>query len=213
MERLKLENIGENIIDDILKWIDIFNKNYDDEERIKNEDAKKLRESVNIWREEIRKELDTKPLYKIELKSGLDINEVSKLANNKPSEFIPEQIWKKLTEIEKSDYSDAAKCLILDTATPSVMVALRGAEASLGNYYRHKTQNDPGKKTWRTLTKELKENAEALGIQETFIGFLDYIGDAKRNFAQHPNKIYTLREAVVIFMQVIAMVEDIYTQM
>jgi uncharacterized membrane protein len=118
----------------------------------------------------------------------------------------------KLTDIEKSDFSDAAKCLLLGTATPSVMVALRGAEASVRNYYQCKAQTDPGDKAWRQLTTELKNKATNLGIEDTFIGYLDYIGKAKRNFAQHPNKIYSLREAVIIFMQVVGLVEDIYLQ-
>ena len=104
-------------------------------------------------------------------------------------------------------------CLLFGNATPSVMVALRGAEASLRIYYEKITGNDPGKKTWRTLTKELSDNAQSLSIDEIFIGYLDYIGAAIRNFAQHPNKIYSLREAVMIFMQVMAVVEDIYSRL
>ncbi len=117
-----------------------------------------------------------------------------------------------MTDIEKNDLSDAAKCLLLGTATPSVMVALRGAEASIRNFYHNKTKMEPCEKTWRQLTQELKEKAKDLSIKDTFIGYLDYIGDAKRNFAQHPNKIYSLREAVMIFMQVASLIEDIYLQ-
>ena len=105
-----------------------------------------------------------------------------------------------------------AKCLILDSGTPSVMVALRGGEASIRQYYRSSTGVDAGKKTWRQITQELKKDASKHGISDTFISFLDYLGDAKRNFAQHPNKTYSVREAAVIFMQIVAMVEDIYAQ-
>ena len=41
-----------------------------------------------------------------------------------------------------------------------------------------------------------KDKSKTLGIDNTFIAFLDYFGNAKRNFAQHPNKMYALKEAV-----------------
>ena len=115
--------------------------------------------------------------------------------------------------IEKNDYADSAKCMLVGIPTPSVMVSLRGAEATLREYYKRKTQKDPKKLTWRQITKELKDNSKQWGLEENFIGFLDYIGDAKRNFAQHPNKIFSIREASIIFMQIIALVEDVYTKL
>lgn len=147
-----------------------------------------------------------------QVETGLNPIELKKVAEQKPSEFITSEIWEKMSEIEKSDISDAAKCLLMGTATPSVMVALRGAEASLRTYYSRKTGINPSEKTWRQLTKELKEKAGNLGLKDAFIGYLDYIGDTKRNFAQHPNMIYSLREAVMIFMQVLTFVEDIYRE-
>ncbi|GAH05264.1 unnamed protein product, partial [marine sediment metagenome] len=133
-------------------------------------------------------------------------------ANKMPSEYFPEHVWDKLTDIEKSDYSDSAKCFMLDSGTPSVMVSLRGAEASLRNYFETISGEPAEKKTWGQMTNALKTKAEELGIDDSFISFLDYIGKAKRNIAQHPNKIYSIREAVIIFMQTVAMVEDIYAK-
>ena len=211
---LEDEKLGMDVIDDVSKWINKLDKGYPEEEmRVSEQDATKLGKAVEKWRDKIRRELRDAPILRIELQSGLNPDELRKVADKLPSEFISAEIWEKLTEIEKSDFSDAARCLLLGTATPSVMVALRGAEASIRNYYHHKTQSDPGKKTWRQLTQELKGKAKTLGIEDTFVGYLDYIGDAKRNFAQHPNKIYSLRGAVIIFMQVVGLIEDIYAQL
>lgn len=209
---LEEEGIAEKSIEAISRWIAKLKKDYSEGQVIAKEDADKLHKESDSWRAEIRRNLDAKPLVEIRLQSGLNPNELQRVAEKKPSEFIPSEIWDKMTDIEKSDLSDAAKCLLLGTATPSVMVGLRGAEASLRNYYRSKTQKQIGKKSWRQLTTELKGEATDLGIEDTFIGYLDYIGDAKRNFAQHPNKIYSLREAVMIFIQVVALIEDIYLQ-
>ncbi len=101
---------------------------------------------------------------------------------------------------------------MFDSGTPSTMVALRGGEAAIRQYYQSSTGLVAGNKTWRQITHELKKDASKYGISDTFISFLDYLGEAKRNFAQHPNKIYSIREAAVIFMQIVAMIEDIYSQ-
>jgi len=205
--------IGKRALKSVSSWREELGQKYPTEGmRIKKADATGMRNHQLMWRSEIRGDLDRKPVLELELESGLDANELMRLAAQEPGKFISAGIWKEMTDIERSDVSDAAKCLLLNTATPSVMVALRGAEASVRNFYYHKTKTDPGEKTWRTLTKELKQKAEPLGIQESFVGYLDYIGAAKRNFAQHPNKIYSLADAVMVFMQVIALVGEVYAQ-
>lgn len=210
---LEKYELASGMIDELSSLIDKLDKNYPkDDMNIKNDDSNSLGQFADKLREEVSTELGNFHVLKIELQSGLNPIELTKVAEKEPSEFISLEIWEKLTEIEKSDFSDAARCLLSGTATPSVMVGLRGAEASVRNYYHVKTGNEPGSKTWRQLTRELKDKAGNLGIEDTFIGYLDYIGDAKRNFAQHPNKIYQLREAVILFMQVIGLVEDIYAQ-
>ena len=62
------------------------------------------------------------------------------------------------------------------------------------------------------MVEELESRAKELKIRHTFLGYLDYIRDAKRNFAEHPNKIFDQREAELIFMQVLNLVQDTYTE-
>lgn len=206
------EGIAEPTLIEVSEWIKKLKEKYTDEFVVIEEaDADELVKSVSLWRDKIIQGLSHKPLIEVKLQSGLNPNELRKVAEQSPSEFIAKSTWDKLSDIEKSDLSDAAKCLLLGTATPSVMVALRGAEACIGKFYHSKTKMEPGEKTWRQLTSDLKTQAKALNIRESFIGHLDYIGDAKRNFAQHPNKVYSLREAVIIFMQVVGMIEDVYS--
>lgn len=204
--------IGGDCTAEIYEWIKRLNSNYDDESRIKKEDAQKLYNDSNRWNERFHRDLRKKNVLETKLESGLNPEELLKMANSKPSGFIREEVWNGLTEIEKSDFSDAARCLLLGAATPSVMVGLRGAEASVRNYYRCKTKMEPRDKTWRQLTTELKSEAAKFGIKDAFIGYLDYVGETKRNFAQHPNSVYTLKQAVIIFMQVVSLIEDIYTE-
>jgi hypothetical protein len=209
-ENLKQYNLCEDRIERIENQIKKLEK-YDKEQKILKTDAEKLSKHIEFLMSHLIKELSQRNVYELTVKRGLDAGELIKLSNKEASEYFLTENWDKLTAIEKSDYSDAAKCLLLESATPSVMVALRGGEASIKNYYKLITGIEAGEKTWRQITRELKKDAEKYDIRDTFISFLDYLGDAKRNFAQHPNKIYTIREAAVVFMQMVAMVEDIYT--
>jgi len=210
---LEEEKLATVLLDDLSGWVKRFAKDYPkDDMMITEKDSVELAKFSDKLRKQIGSELNNIHILRVEMQAGLNPNELRKVADKSASVYISSETWKKLTDIEKSDFSDAARCLLLGTATPSVMVALRGAEASIRNFYRCKTKSDPGSKTWRQLTRELKGKATGLGIEDTFVGYLDYIGDAKRNFAQHPNKIYSLREAVFIFMQVVGLVEDIYAQ-
>lgn len=210
---LKDEGIGETVMKDLSRWMTKLEKDYPKERtEISKGDAEELVKDSIKWQMGIRENMEQKSMIEVGLQTGLNPRELAKVVDQQPSDFIPAEVLAKMTSIEKSDLSDAAKCLLSGTATPSVMVALRGAEASLRNFYSCKAKADPSTRTWRQLTKELKDRTEELGIESTFVGYLDYIGEAKRNFAQHPNKVYLMREAVIIFMQVAALIGDIYTK-
>lgn len=70
--------------------------------------------------------MQTSRMHVVEIaESGLNSGELLKLASKEPNEFIKKEHWEKMTEIEKSDFSDAARCLLLGSSTPSVMVAYK----------------------------------------------------------------------------------------
>lgn len=202
-------NIGSQSKVEIPEWTKMLELKYKDDVAIEKEDARKLVVDSAGWNKEIHADLIKKYVMEIS-ESVLSPKELIKLANGEPSEFIKEELYAKFTDIEKSDFADAAKCLLLGSATPSVMVMFRGAEACIREFYIKKIGSDPGKKSWRWFTRELKREAQSLEIDKTFIEYLDYIGKEKRNFAQHPNKVYSVREAAAVLMQVISLVEDVY---
>jgi len=209
---LEEHNMGEGCVEEINSWKKKLDKYDDKQVEITEADAEKLSHDADNWNNQIHRDLNRKHVVEMGLQSGLNPDELLKMSDEQPSEFIQEETWNRLTAIEKSDFCDAARCLLLGSATPSVMVVLRGAEASIRNYYQYTTKEEPRNKTWRQLLHDLKSKASVFDIEDTFIAYLDYFGKTKRNFAQHPNKIYSLREAAVIFMQIMGMVEDIYVQ-
>lgn len=173
-------------------------------------DARFIQNKATTLLELIRYNLDEILTFEVIKECILDKPNLIKLMNSQNSIYFEEDIWNQLSEIGKSDFSDAAKCLLIGAPTPATMITMRGAEEILRLYYTHKTRNDPGKKTWGNLTDELKK---VPGINEDLIGHLDYLRKTHRNVAQHPNKIFNQREAERVFMEINSMVHSIYSDM
>lgn len=215
--RALLESMGivKGVCKSMSGWLEKMEKSFDPKSKritMDSGERRNLEIDYYTWTAIIAQEIAKIPLIAIETQKGLDPNELRKVSEKQPSEFFTPETWNRLSKLEASDLSDAAKCLLVGTATPAVMVVLRAGEASLRRYYEHETGSQSGSRTWRQLTMDLQQRREELEIEESFIGYLDYYGEAKRNIAQHPNRIYSLREATMIFMQVAAMIEDIYLQ-
>ena len=209
---LKENDLNHDVQDDISKWIKKLDKNYEEEQEITKDDARRLSRKAREWQVLVSRLLGERRVLELIRIGALNQEALLALSKGEPSAFVDEETWNSLSDIEKSDFSDAAKCLLAGIPTPAVMVALRGAEATVKNYYKFKTGKSSKKKTWGPMVEELQSRAKELKIQGTFLGYLDYIRDAKRNFAEHPNKIFGQREAELIFMEVVNLVQDTYAE-
>jgi hypothetical protein len=87
------------------------------------------------------------------------------------------------------------------------MVALRGMEAVIRKYYNLKTKKPAGRQNLGNIIDQLRI---VKGINKRLIEHMDYIRSEKRNIAQHPNKIYSQREAERIFMEIVSATHDIF---
>lgn len=158
----------------------------------------------------ILSELEGKFIFESVKECALDKECLIKLSRKEKTVIFDDELWDNLGDLAISDYSDAAKCILMGASTPAAMITLRAAEEAVRMYYRHKIVEDPGKKAWGTLINELKRQTNS---NEELLEYLNYIRKSKRNLAQHPEKIYSQREAERIFMEVISMLHDIFTDM
>ena len=223
-ENLLLENfqrletwLRENDLDhhlqgEVSQWIKKLDKNYKENQKITDVDARKLFRNASKWRDLLIRLLYGRRVLELIRTGALNQKALLDTSKGEPSAFFDEKTWNSLSDIEKSDFSNAARCLLAGIPTPAVMVALRGAEATVKKYYEFKIGKPSKKKMWGPMVKELESRAKELKIQGTFLGYLDYIRDAKRNFAEHPNKIFGQREAELIFMEVLNLVQDTYAE-
>lgn len=106
------------------------------------------------------------------------------------------------------DLSEAIRCLSCGAPTASVMMGLRAVEGMVRELHRIIT-GKKSTKAWAKLLEEVEEELKNKGEQPLLLlGYLDYIRDI-RNKADHPDKVFTLREAEQIFMHVIYTIQEI----
>jgi len=198
----------ETIYENIKEWTTRLERNYKKGQKISKKDGKELSEDAARWQDLIDKELCARPC--IEFKRGA-LNQKALLLTSeaKPSDIFEKKMWKELPKIAQSDFSDSAKCLLIGASTPATMVALRGIEAVIREYYTLKTKKEVRNKNLGVIIKELQKVPE---VNQKLIGYIDYIRSEKRNIAQHPDKVFTQREAERIFMEIISATHDIYTE-
>ncbi len=191
-------------------WIFKFEREYKSGEAIKQEDAEELREDMDKLETLISRELIFRPCFELSRSGALNHKALFETSFKKPSSIFERNIWEKLSSIAKSDFSDAAKCLLVEASTPATMVALRGMEAVVRDYYCYKKGEKCGRKVLGTIIKELRELPDA---NKKLLEYIDYLRSEKRNLAQHPNKTYSQGEAERVLMEIINAVHDIFSDM
>lgn len=212
--RQALSTLRENDLDGDLQSlvseeIRLLQREYRRGEKITKSDAEKLNKKVERWSTMLRRELKERPCIEM-VKGALNQDALIKTSKGEPSPFFDEEIWKKLPEIARSDFSDAAKCLLVKTSTPAAMIALRGMEAVVRKYYTVKTESGSEKKSLGTIVREMRSHPDA---NASLLGYIDYLRSQKRNLAQHPDKIFTESEAERVFMEILNAVHDIFSEM
>jgi len=202
-------DIDRDILNRILRMKKTLDR-YEIDERITDNDGNDLNEMVEVLFAQLNKELKELTIFESVKDCVLDKQCLVKLMNKEKTSFFDEEVWDELSDIAKSDYSDAAKCLLMGASTPATMITLRAAEDVVRRYYENKTGNDFSEKVWGSIINELKNLPD---INKDLIEHLDYIRKTRRNLAQHPDKIYNQREAERIFMEIISSTHDIYADM
>lgn len=203
-------DINDQMQEIVSDWITKFEREYKAGQKIKEADAEELSEDGDKLEGMISRELYNRPIVELTRKGALSQRALLATSDGLPSAIFNKKIWEKLSSIAKSDFSDAAKCLLVEASTPATMVALRGLEAVIRDYYSFKKGQECGKKALGVIIRELRSLPDA---NTKLLGYIDYLRSEKRNLAQHPDKTFTQREAERIFMEIINAVHDISLEM
>lgn len=196
----------ELIVEEVMIWIRKLKRTYKKGQKIKKKDGKELSEEAERWGDLVHRELCARPCIEFQ-KGALDQRALVLTSKGKRSSIFDRKTWKSLPKIARSDFSDAAKCLLVGASTPAAMSTLRGMEAVIKRYYSAKTKKPAGKKVLGEIINELRKTPKT---NMKLLSYMDYIRSEKRNVAQHPNKVFSQREAERIFMEVVSGTHDIY---
>ncbi|MCJ2556510.1 MAG: hypothetical protein LN415_05305 [Candidatus Thermoplasmatota archaeon] len=83
-------------------------------------------------------------------------------------------------------------------------------------YYQRKTRKKPSRKGWKSIIDELLTEREPgklkYRVKRTLMGHLDFVRE-NRNMVEHPDRIFSKREAESLFLQVAATITDVVQDM
>lgn len=196
----------ESVFNNVKEWIDRLERTYKKGQEISKKDGKELSEDAEIWKALIYKELCARPCIEFQ-KGALNQKALVDIAEGKQSDIFEKKVWNELPTIARHDFSDSARCLLVGAATPATMVGLRGIEAVIREYYALRTGKSAEKEDLFAIIKALEQKPQ---INKKLLGYIDYIRAEKRNMAQHPNNVFTQREAERTFMEIVSATHDIY---
>lgn len=201
--------INETMARLVEEWITKLRREYRAGQEIEQKDSEALGEDADTLEALLERALLDRPVIEFTRRGALNQRALIATSRGDSSSIFDEKIWDGLPIIAKSDFADAAKCLLFEASTPAAMIALRGMEGVIRGYYEFSIGRECGKKSLGSITKELRSLPYA---NTKLLDYIDYLRSEKRNLAQHPDKVFTQREAERIFMEIISAVYDIHSE-
>jgi len=163
------------------------------------EDEEELRTDSRVWMELAAKSVSQRIAFEPSRPIILNSESLMQAATDYSNPFFDDGIWRTLAEVARNDFNESTRCFMAAAWTAAAMIALRGSEAVLRQYYEVKTQNKSGSKPWSEITEELEKRPD---VSRTLLGYLDFIRE-RRNETQHPEKKYEQRDSENIFTVVV----------
>ena len=113
--------------------------------------------------------------------------------------LLGENIFDRMSEMAKKDFSSACRCILYGEATASAFHILRATEDTLKSYYKkHKKTKRLKTPMWWPMTTELKK-IKKNKPNKVILSSLDLVRESYRNPTQHPEAFYTIDEAQNLF--------------
>jgi len=163
---------------------------------------------IKLWLVLVEKELKQRRILEPAKMGILNQEQLYETSSRMANEFF-NNVWWGMSEIEREDFAEAARCLLAQSWTAAAMISLRGLESILRKYYTFKTKNEVGRKGMYTLIDELQQIED---ISKTLLGYLNYLRGI-RNMAEHPDRIFHQIGAETVFTQVAGAAREIYAEM
>src|SRR5712692_3802367 len=123
--------------------------------------------------------------------------QVTKLLNAVAELFAP-NVFEKLPDVAKYDFSEAGKCTAFERSTGAASHLLRGTEATLREFYSRIVKRERvNPLLWGPMVEGLRRRRTP--PPRVLLDNLDNIRHNFRNPTQHPEKIYDIQEVQDLF--------------
>jgi len=116
-----------------------------------------------------------------------------------PDQLLSQGEFDRLSDLARSDFRGACKCLLFGQATATAFHILRATEEVLKSYYRlHRKQKRLAKPMWGSMVDQLRKKSRQKP-PSALLSELDNIRESYRNPTQHPEAVYDLDGAQNLF--------------
>ncbi|MES2780123.1 MAG: hypothetical protein V4651_09540 [Bacteroidota bacterium] len=116
-----------------------------------------------------------------------------------PQLLLKKGAFENLSDIAKSDFTAACRCILYGEATAAAFHILRATEDTLKQFYKfHKKTKRLAKPMWGPMTTELRAK-RTKKVSESVLSALDIVRINYRNPTQHPEATYDIESAQDLF--------------
>lgn len=114
---------------------------------------------------------------------------------NSPENLLKKDIFGKLSDIAKFDFTCSCRCILYGEATASAFHVLRATEDTLKNFYfKYRPTDRLEKPMWGSMSAQLRA-LTSNKPSETILNTLDLVRVSYRNPTQHPEAKYDIESA------------------
>lgn len=226
LHTIDLSNPRKEIIED-LNWVyyklteidvdkDITEKINENERKLRQKagetldyhEKEELETNLRVWSNMIEIHFKKRRMLEPSELGTLNQDQLYEISQGRSSSFFGYRMLNNMSNIEKNDFSEAARCLLMKCWTAAAMISLRGLEEIIRKYYEFKTEKKHENRGMYILIEELQKIED---IKDTLMGYLHYLRGI-RNMAEHPDRIFNQTEAETVFIQVVGAAKDIYQE-
>lgn len=195
------------ILDDLIDEFEEYYTNENNPIQITEYHAKELSNLIERIRGVFLKELEGKHFLEIS-PSGL-LNYSSLLQDGLSALFTTEGLEEKLSDIIRNDLNEAVRALAYDIPTASAMISLRAVEGAIRELYKA-LKGQECRMAWKDALNEVERELKARELESKSLeGYLDHFRNV-RNEAEHPDRVFTRKEAEHILVHSAYAIEEIY---
>jgi len=177
------------------------------EDIVKDDVTTKISKIISDADKTLDAELMLKKTYTLTSKR-IDVDKLIKT----PCELLANDVWTRLSEQCKIDFTEACRCIAFSMPTASAFHIMRAVEEMVRQLYlTFVRQNRMSNPMWGPIVEKLRKKKPPKPTNKT-LDHLDMIRNTYRNPTQHPDKNFSIDEAQDLLYSSIVAINEIINE-